>query len=147
MSVSVSCLPTIRPSGRLTNNLDTSTQSSAFLAISPHSNPSPLQDFANRAIYLRFNLQGLYCNVKPRTLHVYCTRGTLDFWLPWINHCFTVQSYDWTKKLKTDMMFENSFKKFKCFWEIIIYFNFATKCHSFHKIALLLKVLMIFGHF
>ena len=51
------------------------------------------------------------------------------------------------KMLKTDMMFENSFKKFKCFWETIIYFNFATMCHSFHKTALLLKDWMIFGHF
>ena len=51
------------------------------------------------------------------------------------------------KKLKPDMIFDNSFKKFRCYCEIIIHFNFATKCHSFRKIALHLKVLMIFGHF
>ena len=51
------------------------------------------------------------------------------------------------KKLKTDMMFEKSFKNFKCFWETIICFNFAAKCYSFYNIALLLTVLMTFGHF
>ena len=44
------------------------------------------------------------------------------------------------KKLKTDIRYENNFKKFKCFQETIIYLNFATICDSFHKMALLLMV-------
>lgn len=45
---------------------------------------------------------------------------------------------------KTDMMFENYFKRFKLFRETIIYLNFDANCHSFHTIGLFLKTLMIF---
>ena len=51
------------------------------------------------------------------------------------------------KKLKMDMRFENTFMKFKCFWATIIYFNFATNCHSFHKMTFFFLILMILAHF